>query len=490
MNSLPRKIPVPDSLASLPHMGIGLSTDLYFPPLEDLVRSFSKDKRPDYLEVFRGRTQDLKEARNRIIPDSIGTAYHGDTLWYTQPDFPENPGYTQEIARVNRHLDALRSPWMIHECAHKSILGRTFGSYLPPVLEGSSARWIRTNALQLQSFLRGRSLLLEIPPFPMFSLGNLSPGDFFRMILDGTDLGMGLDIGHAMTAYRLERDHFDPEDFALWIRTTFPTSHIVQIHAGGLAPFKTESGIDFWDDHSRPIPDLLWESLETVLTLVPLPALKGVALEVDNKDIPTIILEFSRFRTLVSRFWTKSHPPEPVFHSSPHTPSQSPMDPMEPALFRNDSRALQEGLYRSYIDTLLGQDTELTIPLKGDPSRFRKMFYPDEIWRFGGYIPDLFPETLGILSHFIGDIRQEFISFFHTVPVTELEPYDFLRTKVTLIQIWIQNLTNRNVLVGKVAQRALEMAHKEGSRILIDQEWINGDPCPQQSFPENCPADA
>ncbi len=484
--------PVPESLASLPHMGIGLSTDLYFPPLEDLVRSFSEDQMPDYLEIFRGRTQDLKEARTRIIPNSIGTAYHGDTLWYTQTDFPENPGYIQEIARVNRHLDALRSPWMIHECAHKSILGRTFGSYLPPVLEESSARWIRMNALHLKSLLGGRSLLLEIPPFPMFSLGNLSPGEFFRMILVGTELGMGLDIGHAMTAYRLERECCDPEDFALWIRTTFPTGHIVQIHAGGLVPFKTESGIDFWDDHSRPIPEPLWECLETVLTLVPLPALKGVALEVDNKDLPTIIQEFARFRALVSRLWGKSPPTRPESHSFPHAPSQSPMDPMETALFRNENRTLQEDFYRSYITELLEQETnaEILLPLKGDPSRYRKMFYSDEIWRFGGHIPDLFPATLAILSPFIGDIQEEFVSFFHTVPVTELEPYDFLRTKVTLIQIWIQNLSNRNVLEGKVAQRALEMAHKEGTRILIDQEWINGDPCPEQSLPEICPTDA
>lgn len=479
MNATTRKENVPASLARIRHMGIGLSTDLYFPPIEDLVRALSGESGPDYLEIFRGRTQDLEQARTRIVPASIGLAYHGDTLWYTQTDFPENPAYIQEIRRANRHLDVLGSPWMIHECAHKSILGRTFGSYLPPVMEESSALWIRTNAIHLQSRLEGRSLLVEIPPFPMFSLGTLSPGNFFSLLLDGTDLGMGLDIGHAMTAYRLEKSRFDPADLAHWIRTTFPTNHIVQIHAGGLVPFRTESGTDFWDDHSRPIPALLWECLEAVLELCPLPALKGVALEVDNKEIPLILQEFSRFRDLVVRSWEQPSFPEDI--------APSPNGEPEPSPFRDSLRIQQEHLYNCYLTTLLTDDTGSPLPLRGDPSRFRQRYYADEIWRFGGYVPDLFPATLALLNPVPGDLRQAFVSFFHTVGITELEPYDFLRTKVTLIQLWIQDLSSRNLLQGKVVQRVLEMAQMEGNRILLDQEWINGDPCPEESSPASFP---
>ncbi|MHB1605240.1 MAG: multinuclear nonheme iron-dependent oxidase [Leptospirales bacterium] len=463
----------PSSILAIPKMGIGLSTDLYFPPIEDLLTALSPGFTVDYLEIFRGRTEDLRRARTKIVPDSIGLTYHGDTLWYTQSDFPENPAYIQEIRRVKHHLDALGSPWMIHECAHKTILGRTFGSYLPPVMEESCAQWIRTNAQTLQSALDGRALLVEIPPFPMFSLGALSAGTFFGLLLEGTDLGMGLDIGHAMTAYRLEHNSVTPERFAHWIRTTFPTHHIVQIHLGGLVPFQSGSGTHFWDDHSHPIPDLLWEALEAVLSICPLPALKGVALEVDNKEISLIVREFSRFRSLVSRLWKQPCSQEP----RPTPVGKEKIDLPSPFL-REDCRSRQENLYDDFLSTLLTRDFTPTLPLKGEPALFRNRYLASEIWRFGGYIPDLFPDTLALLEGIPDDLQQSFVSFFHTIPITELEPYDFLRTKVFLIRLWIQNLSDRKLLQGEVAQRVHEMARMEGDRILMDQEWINGDPCP------------
>lgn len=486
MNTMLDKESVPPSILRIPTMGIGLSTDLYSPPIKDLLQDLSTGPTVDYLEIFRGRTEDLKQARNRIVPDSIRLAYHGDTLWYTQTDFPENPAYIQEIRRVNNHLDALDSPWMIHECAHKSLLGRTFGSYLPPVMEESCARWIRTNAQMLQSELGGRALLVEIPPFPMFSLGALSTGEFFTLLLEGTDLGMGLDIGHAMTAYRLEHDHVTPEGLAHWIQATFPTHHIAQIHVGGLVPFETASGTHFWDDHSHAIPELLWESLDAVLTLCFLPALKGVALEVDNKEISQIGREFSRFHLMVSRSWTPSCSlPE----SSNHLKNNERPDPPPPIL-RESCRTRQEAIYDEYLTTLLTGSLSRSLPVKGEPNLFRSRNYAGEIWRFGGYIPDLFPNTMAFLENVPGDLQQSFVSFFHTVPITETEPYDFLRTKVILIQLWIQDLSDRKLLQGEVAQRAIEMARTEGVRILLDQEWINGDPCPENPASTDSPSTA
>ena len=223
-------------LQALPFLGTGLSTDLYFPPLAELLNTLDEhDLRPDFIEVFRGRTEDLKHARERIVPPSVPMTYHGDALWYTDSAFQHHPAYRRETCRANRHLDATGSPWMIHECARKSLSGRTFGYYIPPALEISVARMIRKNALMLESRLEGRALLLEIPPFPFFSLGQLDCGTFFRTILEGTSLGMGLDIGHALTAFSIDRTFFSPDRFACWIRDTFPLEHVVEIHVGGLS---------------------------------------------------------------------------------------------------------------------------------------------------------------------------------------------------------------------------------------------------------------
>lgn len=465
---------------SLPRLGVGLSTDFYFPPLEELLAALQTSRlRPDYIEIFRGKTGDLERARREIIPPDIPLTYHGDALWYTDAAFPHNPAYQRETCRANRHLDALGSPWIIHECARKTMAGRTFGYYLPPVLDPSVARLIRENALLLQSRLRGRTLLIEIPPFPFFSVGNLSPGEFFRRILEGTSLGMGLDIGHAMTAFRLQQTHFSPQDFGGWIRDTFPLEHVVEIHAGGLSMVGDSLFPEFWDDHRIRIPDLLWECLEAVFVLCPLPALKGAALEVDNKDVPTIVEEFERFRRILEPAWPVGHPDGRVAPDRCST--------MLGGDGQHCGNHVTEAFDNILLETLLeGRPVRPEIT-QGDPALYRNRIYAEEVWEFGGHLPDIFPRTIESVEKVLGNPRQDFVDFFHTIAFSELDPYDYLRTKTCVTGLWVENLIQRKKITGKAADHVLQTVREEIILLLSDQETVNGDPCPGESLQEGCP---
>lgn len=477
MTAAPVALKVPETL---PRLGAGLSTDFYFPPLEELLAALQAScLRPDYIEIFRGKTGDLERARREIVPPDIPLTYHGDALWYTDAAFPHHPAYQRETCRANRHLDALASPWMIHECARKTVAGRTFGYYLPPVLDLSVACVIRENALLLQSRLRGRTLLIEIPPFPFFSIGNLSPGDFFRAILEGTSLGMGLDIGHAMTAFRLEQTHFSAQDFGGWIRDTFPLEHIVEIHAGGLSRFGDSVSPEFWDDHRVRIPDLLWECLEAVLVLCPLPALRGAALEVDNKDIPTIVEEFGRFRRIVDPAWPEGRPDGRGAPEKGRT--------MRAEDGQHCGNHFTEVLDNLLLETLLeGRPVSPDIT-QGDPALYRNRIYAEEVWEFGGHLPDIFPRTIESVEKVLGNPRQDFVDFFHTIAFSELDPYDYLRTKTWVTGLWVEDLIQRKKITGKAADHVLQTVREEIILLLSDQATVNGDPCPGESLQEGCP---
>jgi uncharacterized protein (UPF0276 family) len=455
-------------LDPLPVMGIGLSTDLYFPVLGSLLDAFVGTRPPQYLEIFRGRTSDLAHARSVTVPGNIRLAYHGDALWYTQSDFPDNPAYHEEIRRANRHLDALEAPWMIHECAHKALLGRTFGVYLPPVLSERSAAWSRKNALQLLSRLNGRALLVEIPPFPFFSLGDLSVGAFFRAVVQGTGLGLGLDIGHALTAYRIGNPSPEPYGLAEWLALEFPLEHVVEIHVGGMEILPDPDGARFWDDHSRPIPGILWQALDAVLDLCPLPRLKGVALEVDNKEIPMITAEFDRFRRIVERRWP----------SATTQPIPSPLDNERPRAFATRDDIERE--YDACIRAILSECPGDSLVLRGHPGSFRERFLPEDVWRFGGHIPDLFPRSLALIARYIPRPKNDFVAFFHSIPMSDLAPYDYLRTKVNVFGLWVESLIQNQKLPHDATDEIRELTHDEGRQILADQEKINGDPVSQE----------
>jgi len=428
----------------------GLSTDLYCPPLPDLLEVLAEGPPVEYIELFRGRTSDLEEAR-RMIPEDIPVAYHGDCLWYTQADFTANPGFCEEIRRARGHLEVLGAPWMIHECAQKTMEGYSFGLYAPPLLSEEGAAVARQGALHLQNHMGGRLLLVETPPFPPHPPGPMDLGEFFRRLTRNTSLGIGLDLGHCITYLSASGHPITPELLVQWLQNTFPLERVVEIHVGGLASRILSGGPALIDDHMEPVPDLLFDSLEAVLETLPLPALSGVALEVDNKALPLIAREFKRFALIVDQRARPGGSPLPPAFPEP----ENPLSPHAEARLR-----------RGYV--------RLARDLAGSSdSSYSRQLYPDEIWSFGGAMPDLLPETLSLLMARGIDARTSFASFFNSRPRSLLQSMDFLEIKLLRVLEWIDLLS-----VGRESDFApvRETANREASILLSAQSLFNGDP--------------
>ena len=443
-------IPPVDQAGRSPRPRAGLSTDLYSPPLTDLLEWLSHGPPVEYLELFRGRTCDLEEAR-RSIPEGIPLVYHGDCLWYTQADFTSNPAYREEERRARAHMEALGSPWMIHECAQKAMEGFAFGLYAPPHLSEEGVTAARLGALHLQGQMEGRLLLVETPPFPPHPPGPMDLGDFFQRLTCNTPLGIGLDLGHCLTYLGVCGNPVTPASLLKWLKEGFPLERVVEIHVGGLAWKRVPGGFFLIDDHSETVPDILFDCLEAVLEELPLPALAGVALEVDNKELPQISLEFQRFARIVDRKGRPGGAPLPP--TSPDSPS--PLDPE----FENRLR----GKYRELARELS----------ESQNSPYRAYFYPEEIWLFGGAMPDLFPKTLALLEKEGVDARTSFVTFFNSHPRSLSSSMDFLEIKILRALEWIDILSRgRETDLDMIR----EVARKEAHLILSAHSLFNGDP--------------
>ncbi len=292
--------------------GIGLSVDLHVPDLFELIEALDQNGLPfGYLEVFRGPYSHLKPVRD-LFQNGLPLEYHADCLWYTQPEFHETP-WEKECDKMIRDTQALRSGWITHECATKQIGGYSFGTYLPPLLTKESGELIGRQSGEIQNYLSDHweepettspLLLVEVPPFYTFAIGDISLSAFFRTIAEQNGCGILLDIGHIYTYYlSAGLQHSIPLDlFFSDFLEEFPLERVVQIHLGGLKPFHHT----FLDDHGAKVPDLLFHLLGKALEHPRLTHLKGIALEVDTKNIDLIIEEYARFLS-VGLEWHGTH---------------------------------------------------------------------------------------------------------------------------------------------------------------------------------------
>jgi hypothetical protein len=292
--------PFEEKAASIPFHGRGLSVDLHVPDLYDLVHALNKASLPfDYLEIFRGPFCHLEAARD-FFKNGLPLEYHADGLWFTQPRLDETP-WQKECDKILRDTECLKSAWITHECASKEINGYFFGTYLPPLLTEESARLIGSQTTRIQNYLSGGPLLLiEVPPFYTFCAGELSLAQFFKTIADSTPCGILLDVGHVYTYYLSTdwRKMISVEEFFQNFLDEFPLERVVQIHVGGLRPFHQT----FLDDHGAKTPEILFEFLEETLKNSRLTQLRGIALEVDTKEIELIVEEYETFLSLGSEW--------------------------------------------------------------------------------------------------------------------------------------------------------------------------------------------
>ncbi|HEY7534068.1 MAG TPA: DUF692 family multinuclear iron-containing protein, partial [Nitrospiraceae bacterium] len=397
-----------------------------------------------------------------------------------------HPIFRREISHAVDHVSILESPWLNHECATKQMAGYSFGTYLPPLYTPVSAEIAAENIAIVQSALDDRCrrpngstplFLLEMPPLTYFAAGTLRISDYFRLVAERVACGFVLDMGHLWTVYRYT---------GAWRRVSltrfleefleeFPLERVVEIHVAGLA---LHAGIDvadcsgselpLWlDAHAAPIPSVLFDMLEQVLSHNRLTSLKGVALEVDTKAIDLIVAEFeqawkrfgSQIQDALARGVSRSHVYDVPQHVAP-----SIIGPLE-----------REHLSRSYVH-YANIVSGLTAPSGGewahlahDPqglAQYRDVYLPVEILEWGGSLIEMFPETCRAL-HQHGIALDRFVSYWFHTPRPMSQPYDFFLLKIDRFVDFVQETLPETLHVTRHEADGLRTAYAEANEPVI-----------------------
>jgi uncharacterized protein (UPF0276 family) len=464
---------------AVPRLGLGLSVDVYSPDLWDLMGRFDVlGFQPAYLEIFRAASTALQAVR-RELPD-LALAYHGEGLWITQPDFNAAPFVKTEIDVTASHLDILRSPWLNHECATKQMGGYAFGTYLPPLYTGESAKLVSDNIALVQERLDtsrrpdsafGPLFLLEMPPLTYFMAGTVSVPEYFRLVTEHTPCGLVLDIGHLWTVYRYSAAHHQSslERFVQQFLDEFPMDRVIEIHIAGLARHESEgpSAMEIYpewiDAHAAPIPPVSWALLEQVLGHSRLRNLRGVALEVDTKPVERIVEEFGKALARVGAMVEHVLNKESVDDCFPKQPESGCRSDMSVV----DRRRL-EADYVEYAQIACGQRPpagsawKAVVEDRSGLERYIHAYLPHEILHWGGDIHDMFPETCRGLSE-QGLSLDEFVPWWFHKSRPADQPYDFFLLKIDRVVEYVAERAPSLMGLARAEAGVLRSAYDEAN---------------------------
>ena len=150
-----------------------------------------------------------------------------------------------------------------------------------------------------------------MPSLTYFVAGTLPIPTFSRVVNEKVPSGFVLDVGHLWTVF-LYAGAWRTTSLVQFIDAflrVFPLERVVEIHVAGLAIHESSMAVHAkltatrgddplpaWTDaHAAPIPSVLFEMLDQILSHSRLTSLKGLALEVDTKPVELIVDEFTRF---------------------------------------------------------------------------------------------------------------------------------------------------------------------------------------------------
>lgn len=430
-------------LETIPVHGLGLSVDIHAPDITSLRRSLQERQVPPaYLEVFHTIPMALASIRKEVGNGLL--TYHGEGLWVTQPGMADSTAFGSGISETIGHLLLLQSAWLNHECATKYLAGYYFGTYLPPLYTPLSAKVVANNTRLIQHLLDQQCrlangstplLLLEMPPLTYFVAGTMSIPGFFQLISEQAPCGLVLDVGHLWTVFRYSGAHrtMSLTRFVEEFLNEFPMPRVVEIHVAGLAiHVKDGRGDDVlpaWiDDHAAPIPTVLFEMLDQILCHPQLTSLKGLALEVDTKQVELVVDEFARFSGRYEALFSRlGNTEQAVLDSEVRSVSEEPKSTVA-------TQTLGVA-YDRYARVLAGQTEPVGTEWSQDQTSnqdldfYRSVYLPYEILHWGGKMEDMFVESCRRLS--ARDVSLDgFVVFWFRESRPLSGTYDFFLLKV------------------------------------------------------------
>lgn len=253
----PRR-PFAERVASLPRLGVGVSTEFGAGGQDALDVVALRREHPDwvrFLEVGADLERGIDAPARAWVAAGWPTTYH-----FLDVNLEEGedlaPDWIAETAALATSIDAA---WLCGDAGlwHLGPRDRGHGVLQPPILCAESARELAGCVRRLRE-ASGFEVLPENPPAHLY-LGDLHLLDYFARVAEEADCGLLLDVAH-LAIYQRVTGHAPLDGL-----DGFPLDRVVELHVAGGTEFAHEGRRFVDDDHAaEPLPDT-WEILETVL---------------------------------------------------------------------------------------------------------------------------------------------------------------------------------------------------------------------------------
>lgn len=253
----PRR-PFAERVASLPRLGVGVSTEFGAGGQDALDVVALRREHPDwvrFLEVGADLERGIDAPARAWVAAGWPTTYH-----FLDVNLEEGedltPDWIAETAALAASIDAA---WLCGDAGlwHLGPRDRGHGVLQPPILCAESARELAGNVRRLRE-ASGFEVLPENPPAHVY-LGDLHLLDYFARVAEEADCGLLLDVAH-LAIYQRVTGHAPLDGL-----DGFPLGRVVELHVAGGTEFAHGGRRFVDDDHAaEPLPDT-WAILETVL---------------------------------------------------------------------------------------------------------------------------------------------------------------------------------------------------------------------------------
>lgn len=276
-----------ERVASLPRLGVGISTELGAQAAGGLDVVALRRERPDlvgFLEIGADLERGVDARARAWVEAGWPTTYH-----FLDANLEEAESLSDAwIAATRDAARALGAAWLCGDAGlwHLGPRERGHGVLLPPILCADSAREMAANVRRLRE-ASGFEVLPENPPAHLY-LGDLHLLDYFARVADDADTGLLLDVAHLAIYQRASgRAPTDGLD-------SFPLERVVEVHVAGASEF-THGGRTFVDDDHGPAPLAdTWTILEAVLPRAR--HLRALVYECERNAAAEVVPTFERLR--------------------------------------------------------------------------------------------------------------------------------------------------------------------------------------------------
>lgn len=257
----------------------------YMPYLsKNILKNLSKiDLVEVYTSKFFAGNNDL--TLNKII-SQIPLILHGLDFTIGSEAEAINPTYQTNLQKV---FNNIKFEWFSEHLAINTKKNDDITNFSPVSLTSETAELIISKVREIKQMSSCPFLLENVVFYPTPS-GNLSEHEFIKTIIEGSDCGMILDLNNIFIN---SKNHvYDPYEFI----KKLPLDRVVEIHLAGGA---FEHGI-FFDTHSHPIPQQVWELFDFVCKNISFNAVV-IERESDLENFDDILIELELARSIINK---------------------------------------------------------------------------------------------------------------------------------------------------------------------------------------------